>query len=236
MQRQLAMLVGAWLMVGGLLSQTVQADPPSPPSAPPPQQTSQSEASDAAPPEAQTETQTETPAITHPLDELAWLVGTWEDNDGTTQIITECDWALNQQFLKRSFRVFVDSELTLHGEQWIAWDPQLQQIRSWTFDSEGGRGEGLWIRDDNQWLVKTAYTLADGTSASSLNVHTFVDNDRMLWRSINREIGGELQPDIPEVEVTRKTARQETVEVQPIQQSTENQPAPEPGNSEEESR
>jgi hypothetical protein len=95
-------------------------------------------------------------------------------------------------------------DVTLEGTQVVGWDPIESQIRSWTFDSEGGFGQGRWIQDGNRWLVKTSYVLASGERASALNVFTYVDQNTFRWQSIGREIGGELQPNIPEVTVVRQ--------------------------------
>ena len=143
---------------------------------------------------------------TAPLEALDWMAGTWVDKGDEATIITDCSWTKNRKFLKRSFKVKIDKEVTLEGHQFVGWDPVANQIRSWTFDSEGGIGEGVWIRDGNRWLVKTSFVLADGARASALNVYTHVDDDTIRWQSTNREIAGELQPNIPEVTVVRQKA------------------------------
>ena len=139
-----------------------------------------------------------------PLEVLDWMVGEWVDQGEDATIITECSWTKNRKFLKRSFKVKIDEEVTLEGDQFVGWDPIAGQIRSWTFDSEGGIGEGRWIQDGNRWLVKASFVLADGARASALNVYTYVDADTIRWQSTNREIAGELQPNIPEVTVVRQ--------------------------------
>ena len=144
-----------------------------------------------------------------PLEVLDWMVGKWIDEGEDATIVTECSWTKNRKFLKRSFKVKIDEEVTLEGDQFVGWDPIAGQIRSWTFDSEGGIGEGLWIRDGNRWLVKASFVLSDGVRASALNVYTYVDADTIRWQSTNREIAGELQPNIPEVTVVRQ--KEETV-------------------------
>ena len=111
---------------------------------------------------------------------------------------------MNQKFLARSFRVTFDDQATLTGNQVIGWDPAARQIRSWTFDSEGGLGRGYWFRDGDRWLVKKSYVLAGGERGSAINVITHVNENTLRWRSINREIGGELLPNIPEVTVVRQ--------------------------------
>ena len=141
---------------------------------------------------------------TSPLEVLDWMVGTWIDEGEDATIVTECSRTKNRRFLKRSFKVKIDEEVTLEGDQFVGWDPVAGQIRSWTFDSEGGIGEGVWLQDGNRWLVKASFVLADGARASALNVYTYVDADTIRWQSTNREIAGELQPNIPEVTVVRQ--------------------------------
>ena len=141
---------------------------------------------------------------TSPLEELGWMIGKWVDEGEDAKITTTCSWKMNRKFLTRSFRVTLDNQITLTGNQVIGWDPLAGQIRSWTFDSEGGIGEGLWIRDGNQWSVKTSFVLANGDRASAINVIKYVDQDTLRWQSTNREIAGEWQPNIPEVTVVRQ--------------------------------
>jgi len=139
-----------------------------------------------------------------PLAQLGWMVGQWIDQGEDATITTNCSWTKNGSFITRSFKVTMGEEVTLEGTQVIGWDPIESRIRSWTFDSEGGFGEGRWIQDGNRWLVKTSYVLASGERASALNVFTYVDQDTFRWQSIDREIAGELQPSIPEVTVVRQ--------------------------------
>ena len=145
-----------------------------------------------------------------PLDDLAWMVGTWVDRGDEVVITTDCSWTHQGKFLSRSFTIREGDELTLEGTQTIGWDPLEGRIRSWTFDSEGGRGEGRWYQDGDRWLVKTSFVLANGERASSINVITRIDENTMGWQSTNREIAGELQPNIPEVTVVRQTNETET--------------------------
>jgi hypothetical protein len=157
---------------------------------------------------ARLETVTEDVAQNSPLEALNWMVGTWIDEGEDSTIVTECSWTKNRKFLKRLFKVKIDEEVTLEGDQFVGWDPVAGQIRSWTFDSEGGIGEGVWIQDGNRWLVKASFVLADGARASALNVYTHVDDDTIRWQSTNREIAGELQPNIPEVTVVRQKSQE----------------------------
>jgi len=146
---------------------------------------------------------------TSPLDQLDWMVGQWVDRGDEATIVTNCTWTRNRSFLSRTFQVTINEDVTLEGTQVVGWDPVENRLRSWTFDSNGGFGQGRWIQDGNRWLVKTSYVLATGERASALNVFTYVDQDTFRWQSIAREIAGELQPSIPEVTVVRQQVKED---------------------------
>jgi hypothetical protein len=187
--KQVAMFWMLLLLVGSIgLTQVGRAD----------------EGTAADQPDSPVDTATNETWQSSPLEELGWLVGEWVDEGENSKITTTCSWKMNQKFLARSLRVTIDDQTTLTGNQVIGWDPIAGQIRSWTFDSEGGIGKGRWIRDGNRWLVKKSFVLASGKRASAINVITYVDQDTLRWQSTNREVGGELLPNIPEVTVVRQ--------------------------------
>lgn len=152
------------------------------------------------------ETDTPPPPAPEPsqLDQLAWLVGDWLDQDDEASIRTRWEWTKNKHFLTSTFSVNVEDRIELEGTQVIGWDPVAGQLRSWVFDSEGGFGEGVWRRAGNQWTVETKSTLHDGSQGSAVNVYTFVDENTFNWKSVDREMDGEAQPDIDEVAVHRQ--------------------------------
>jgi uncharacterized protein (TIGR02246 family) len=139
------------------------------------------------------------------LKELEWLVGTWIDEDETATIKHESGWTKNQNFMTRSFAVIVGDQIDMSGMQIIGWDPAAKQIRSWVFDSDGAFGEGKWTRKDNRWLIQQTGTLADGRKTSAVNIMTQIDNDSYTWQSVNRQVDGELLPNIEEVQIVRES-------------------------------
>jgi hypothetical protein len=141
-----------------------------------------------------------------PLDTLDWLVGDWVNEDQNRSIEFNCHFTKNGSFLVRSFRMVTEKDVRMSGMQLIAWDPANQSIRSWTFDSDGGFGEDTWTQSGNRYTIRAKYTLPDGGIASAINVFTFVDDNKCTWKSVSREIDGELQPDSDEVVLVRKTA------------------------------
>ena len=137
------------------------------------------------------------------LQPLAWLAGTWVDDDEETAIETTFQWSRNRNFLMRHFRVYEGGELTREGTQVIGWDPEKEQIRSWMFDSEGAFGTGEWSQRDNGWVIKSSQVLADGSRATSINSIEPLDDNRFTWRSTQRQVGGELLPSLGPVTVQR---------------------------------
>ena len=162
---------------------------------------------DKQPEAAQAEIQAAaTPEIQSPLETLDWLVGDWVNEDENRSIEFNCHFTKNGSFLVRSFRIVTEKDVRMSGMQLIAWDPANQSIRSWTFDSDGGFGEDTWTQSGNRYTIRAKYTLPDGGIASAINVFTYVDDNKCTWKSVSREIDGELQPDTDEVVLVRKTA------------------------------
>lgn len=141
-----------------------------------------------------------------PLADLAWLVGDWIDQSDESTIETSVSWAKNQSFLSASFKLAAHGMDDLEGTQVIGWDAEAKSIRSWTFDSDGGIGEGTWSKKDRQWLVKFSQVLADGRRASATNIYTPLDENTYTWESIGRKVDDQYLPNIEAVKVVRKGA------------------------------
>jgi hypothetical protein len=89
------------------------------------------------------------------------------------------------------------------GSQIIGWDPHSQTIRSWLFDSDGGFGVGRWSGAGDRWTVQSLNVLPDGRRASATNIYERLDENTVRFRSIGRQVDGELLPNIEPVTVTR---------------------------------
>jgi uncharacterized protein (TIGR02246 family) len=144
------------------------------------------------------------PSSYEQLMELEWMIGSWIDQDENATIQTDCEWTKNQNFINRSFAVVVGDQVDLAGMQIIGWDPSAKQIRSWIFDSDGGFAEGRWTRKGDRWLIQQKGTLPDGSKSSAVNVITRVDDDSFTWQSVQREVNGDILPNVDEVLVVRK--------------------------------
>ena len=53
-------------------------------------------------------------------------------------------------------------------------------------------------------ILALKLALGDGGKATSLSIMTRLDNDSFKWESVNRDIDGELQPNVEPVLVVRK--------------------------------
>jgi uncharacterized protein (TIGR02246 family) len=140
------------------------------------------------------------------LQELEWMVGTWIDQDDDATVETDCDWAKNRNFIHRSFAVVIGDQVDMAGMQIIGWDPVSKQIRSWLFDSDGGFAEGKWSRKGDRWLIQQTGTLPDGSRSSAVNIMSRIDDNSFTWQSVQREVNGDLLPNVDEVLVVRKSA------------------------------
>lgn len=138
------------------------------------------------------------------LKELEWMVGDWVEETEDAVVLTSVAWTDNKNFLLRSFDVRVKGKPALTGTQRIGWDPLTKHIKSWVFDSRGGHGEGLWTRSGDQWAIKATGVRPDGRVATATQVLTYVNKDTLRWKSFDRTLGGEIEPDIDEVVMVRK--------------------------------
>lgn len=137
------------------------------------------------------------------LKDLEWMIGTWVDDAEDASIETSCRWTTNNNFLVRSFRVYVQDRVDFEGTQVIGWDPHAQTIRSWLFDSDGGFGAGRWSGTGNRWTVQSLSVLPDGRRASATNVYDLLDENTVQFRSIGRQVDGELLPNVGPITVRR---------------------------------
>ncbi len=138
------------------------------------------------------------------LKDLEWMVGNWEDIDDNIEIFFTNRWDGHKNFLTENFQMKIYGHDDIEGKQIIGWDPVKKVIRSWVFDSDGGFGEGTWEKSDKSWQVDLHFTLSDGRTASSKNIYTPIDANSYTFASVQREVDGELLPDMEPVTVEKK--------------------------------
>ena len=138
------------------------------------------------------------------LEDLEWLVGDWvlvpegeaaAKQSGTMTMTVR--WDEGRAFLIREATLTPPEEsgepvVTL--QQRIGWDPLVGRIRSWSFSSDGSRGEATWFQDGGSWIVRGTAVLPDGTQSSSINIYTFDGKDRCTWRIVRPALATDDDP------------------------------------------
>lgn len=136
------------------------------------------------------------------LRDLEWLIGSWEAKGGDAQAQTTYEWVGNKAFIRSQFTV-KEKDKSMTGTQMIGLDPNTGDLRIWTFEADGGYGEGTCVRDGKKWVFSSSATLADGSAMTATNILTQVNNDTFTWQPVNLTIDGEPVGNLPPVKVTR---------------------------------
>lgn len=152
-------------------------------------------------------TEEEEPVVTshhEQLKVLDWIIGTWVNSDERVTAETSCQWSKNQNFIVRTFTISKGDQIERSGLQIIGWDPASKQIRSWGFNSDGGFGEGLWTKKGDRWHIQSKDVTPDGKTMTATNLLQRVNNDTFTVQSVDRQLSGNILPNIDEVVLTRK--------------------------------
>ena len=156
------------------------------------------------------------PTIRDRLTPLAWLRGSWEDiSDGLT-VSMQCDWADDGCFLIRQHLITEDpqhpgaAERTAAGipallptaafeppaelpvkrrtiTEFIGWDENRGEIRSWLFCSDGRTAEFSWLRTGTGWLLEQDAGNAQSAAEQTRLTLTQVGDDEL---TLQRSSGG----------------------------------------------
>jgi uncharacterized protein (TIGR02246 family) len=137
------------------------------------------------------------------LEPLSWLVGRWTDAAASGRVQVNCRWARNNNFLTQNFKVMGPNDVEFEGSMIIGWDPSVQAIRSWIFDSDGGFGTGVWNQEDRRWVIRTLNVLPDGRRGSSTNIYDISEEGSVQFKSIGRVVDGEPLPSVGPFKLVR---------------------------------
>ncbi len=136
------------------------------------------------------------------LDDLDWLIGTWSAKRKDAEINTTYEWFGNKAFIKATVSVR-EKDKALTAMQLIGPDPATGGLRTWTFEHDGGFGEGTCTQDGNRWVFENRATLSDGSILEATNILVHIDRDTISWQPINLTINGEQFGNLPPMKVTR---------------------------------
>jgi uncharacterized protein (TIGR02246 family) len=139
------------------------------------------------------------------LDDVDWLIGSWESKNDDADVITTYEWEEGRSFIRAHFTIKnKEKGTTLGGTQLIGKDPRTGQLHSWLFENDGAFSESVWTWENNKrWRLDTAGVESDGDETTAVNLLTPLDKNSFTWQSASRTSGGEDLPDIPPVKVVR---------------------------------
>jgi uncharacterized protein (TIGR02246 family) len=138
------------------------------------------------------------------LRSLEFLIGDWSDEaEGVEVGRMSFAWSENQGFIVNTYSTTAKGLILSSGTQYIGWDPSAKRIRSWTFDSMGGFGEGSWTQDGDKWVSKSSATLQDGKKMTGTNIVKRLDINTITWQGTERTLDGKPIPDMKEVRMKR---------------------------------
>lgn len=87
------------------------------------------------------------PSNAERLRGLEGLIGEWE-GEGTRGETAHLSfaWAPGKNFIVANYTTSLKGVNMGGGTQWIGWDPLAERVRSWSFETSGGFGEGTWAQ------------------------------------------------------------------------------------------
>jgi len=153
------------------------------------------------------------PRPARPLDQLAWLVGSWEDVGDGVIASSQAVWSAHRGFLVRTHVATPDEhpaarpaagdtgipgllpaaggrrELT----EIVGWDPEREAIRSWIFSADGRFAEGTWTREADGWTVSIEGRGRDAGRSATCSL-TADGADGLLLRCEGEGLEGLLPP------------------------------------------
>ena len=137
------------------------------------------------------------------LAAVEWLVGEWVDESDEGRTTISYRWSEDGNFIIGEYSTTIGGRSEGKSTQRIGWDPVEGELRSWTFDSDGGFAEGEWAADGAGWIIKSEATMPNGANGSATVTITPKDQDHFVVESTDRVVGGSPEPDF-KIVVARK--------------------------------
>ena len=137
------------------------------------------------------------------LQGAGWIVGDWVDESPEGRTAISFRWSDDGNYLIGDYTMSAAGAGESKSTQRIGWDAVTGQVRSWTFDDDGGFTEGRWDATEEGWVVKSEATMPDGTTGSATLLITVKDANQFVVRGTDRIVGGVAEPDF-EMTIARK--------------------------------
>jgi uncharacterized protein (TIGR02246 family) len=138
------------------------------------------------------------------LKDLDFLTGEWLGEGEGVTTHTACRWIDGGNWLVQEFSIRFTGREAVTGSTRIGWDPQSHEIRSWTFDSDGGFSEARWTGAGHEWMLKSHGVTHLGRSSTATLFLKRIDATTLSWESRDRVEGGSVTPGIGPILVKRR--------------------------------
>ena len=140
--------------------------------------------------------------------DLQWLLGDFTGSSGEgAHVVASGTMSRDGNFLLREILVTAPDGRVKSISQRIGWDPIAGHFKSWTFESDGGYGEGTWKREGESWIVSSTGVSSDGKRLSATGIYSQITDDGMMMLSSGATVEGQQRPDM-KFKLTRETARE----------------------------
>lgn len=144
----------------------------------------------------------EWPEESSDLDEQGWLIGNWNAKQGDAEVQNSYEWFGDKAFIKATVSVR-GKHGSFSAMQIIGADPTTGDLRTWTFEHDGGLGEGTVTRDGPRWVFENTAVLAGQGVLETTNILVPVDRDTITWQPINLTLNGEPIGNLAPMKLTR---------------------------------
>ena len=138
------------------------------------------------------------------LNDLDWLIGTWQMSTKDREVTTTYEWDETKTFIHGKYAIKENGKVTESGTQIFGKDNADGGIRSWVFQSDGGFGDGLWTRDGKKWTVDFGGVTANGKKVAATVIYMRLDANNFTWQSAEQTVDGQPIPDSLPIKVTKQ--------------------------------
>lgn len=138
------------------------------------------------------------------LNELEWLIGTWNVAANDREVTTTYEWDENKAFIRGKYSVKEKDKAIESGMQMIGKDNASGAIRSWVFSSDGGFGDGFWTRDGKKWTVDVYGVSPAGRELAATAIYVHLDANTYTWQSVDQTVDGMPIPNTQPIKIARQ--------------------------------
>jgi uncharacterized protein (TIGR02246 family) len=115
------------------------------------------------------------------LGDLSFLIGQWEGGPKGEEIALTFTRDADGPFIIGKFARRANGKPSITGTMRIGRDADRKQLRSWHFDTDGGNGQCLWLRDGDKWVLDAVGLTGDGTPTAAVNILARLGQDEVTW-------------------------------------------------------